>query len=86
MSARRIFEKLVEHATGEGVITHSGGTAQDYGYRGREIPEWLLPGRLVMRQPPEARAALAALTEADARCRDDVAVFYSEAGRPRHLR
>lgn len=39
---------------------------RDYVDLGRAVPDDLLPGRVVARQPPEVRTALRTLTSADA--------------------
>lgn len=45
---------------------YRSGGALAYVQAGKEIPELLLPGRLIMRQPEKTRAALRELTSREA--------------------
>lgn len=65
MSPATAFQRVVDAAT---VATAVGPyrPIQDYIRRGEPIPDALLPGRLLMRQPAKVRAALQGLTSATA--------------------
>lgn len=67
MSPTTALQHVVDAAVIASVSVGSHHRAiQDYVTRGQPIPDALLPGRLLARQPPEVRTALCTLTSADA--------------------
>lgn len=65
MTPKRALEQVSEWCWFLSGSERSGG-AREYVLAGRDIPERLLPGRLIMRESAEVRAALSRLTSADA--------------------
>ena len=67
MSPTTALQHVVDAAGVASVTVGSRYRAiRDYIARGRPIPDGLLPGRLLVRQPSEVRAALRALASTDA--------------------
>lgn len=67
MSPTAALQHAIDAAVTTSVAVGSRYRAiQDYIVQGRPIPDDLLPGRLLARQPAEIRTALRALTSADA--------------------
>lgn len=61
MSPATAFQHVVDAAVAATAVGPYR-PVRDYTRRGEPIPDVLLPGRLLMRQPAEVRAALRALT------------------------
>ncbi len=64
----RVFEGLV--FTGISLMDH-GDRMKRLLAQGKEIPDYLLPGRAIMRMSPERREALSLLTAEDTNHRPD---------------
>lgn len=62
MSPSQAFREMVESALWPLPGCFRSGGALAYVQAGKEIPELLLPGRLIMKQPERTRAALRGLT------------------------
>lgn len=69
MTNRKFFSELAHSAVMMGVLKH-GETAIDYVRRGKPIPEYLLPGRFIMKQAPSDRERLKELTSDETVCAD----------------
>jgi hypothetical protein len=63
--ARELIIKLIERSWLRRYLSSSRYTAHDYVAMGKEIPDHLLPGRMITELSTEERETLVGLTSAD---------------------